>query len=110
MTRYHRHLHTKKRHVLIVTKQVKPKLVDRLTLVAAIIEPLITLPQAAVIFQHRSATAVSLSTWVGYECLTIVWLWYAIVHREKMILLYQGLFFITQAAVVLGGLMYGAKW
>ncbi|HSX53210.1 MAG TPA: hypothetical protein VLF90_02485 [Patescibacteria group bacterium] len=86
------------------------KLVDRATFLAAIIEPLVTIPQAMVIFKQHSAAGVSLSTWVGYEVLTLVWIWYGIVHKEKMILLYQGLFLIIQTIVIIGGLMYGAKW
>lgn len=93
-----------------MAKKIKPRLVDRLTYCAAIIEPVITVPQAVTIFQRHSATAISLSTWVGYEGLTLVWLWYGLVHRERMILTYQGLFFITQAAVIIGAFIYGAKW
>ncbi|HVU59685.1 MAG TPA: hypothetical protein VHC98_02505 [Candidatus Saccharimonadales bacterium] len=110
MTRYHRHLHSKKRRVLIVAKKVRPKLVDRLTFVVAVLEPLVTVPQAVVIFQHRSAADVSLATWIGYETLTLVWLWYGIVHKERIILLYQGLFFVVQSAVIIGGIVYGAHW
>lgn len=110
MSRYHRHQHTSKHQVLITKKVVKAKLVDRATFVVAIVEPLITIPQVLTIFTHHNAAGVSLSTWAGYDVLTVVWLWYAIVHKERVILLYQGLFMIVQTAVVIGCLMYGAKW
>lgn len=93
---------------------VKPSkstyIVDRATFVAAIVEPLVTIPQAVTIFTQRNAAGVSLSTWVGYELLTVVWIWYALVHKQHMILLYQGLFMIIQTFVIAGGLLYGAKW
>lgn len=110
MTKIHRHLHKKKRSVLISTKKAKPLIVDRLTYIAAIVEPVITIPQALVIFRDQTAAGISLLSWVGYEVLTAVWLWYAIVHKERLILVYQGLFFIVQAAVIVGGIMYGARW
>lgn len=89
----------------------KPRLlVDKLTLAAAVIEPLVTVPQAVTIFANHTAAGVSLSTWCGYESMTIIWLWYAIVHKERMILIYQGGFFIAQSAIIIGGLMYGAHW
>lgn len=83
---------------------------DRATFAVAILEPLMTIPQAAIIFQEHTAAGVSLSTWVGYEVLTLVWLWYGYIHKERMILVYQVLFLIMQTAVIVGGVMYGAKW
>lgn len=109
MPRYHNHKHLKKR-TLTVGRSKKPLFIDRATFVVAVLEPLVTLPQAATLYIHKTAAGVSLSTWVGYEVLTVVWLWYTVVHRDKLILLYQGLFFIIQTTVIAGGLMYGAKW
>lgn len=104
MSRYHRHINTKKK------KSNKYRLVNRATFAVAIIEPVITIPQAVDIFREHTAAGVSLSTWVGYEVLTLVWLWYGYVHKEKMILVYQGLFMVVQTAVIIGGITYGAKW
>ncbi len=110
MSRYHRHKRINKVHTLIVKKVLKPRLVDRLTFIVAVLEPVITFPQVYVIFENKTAAGVSLFTWVGYEVLTIIWLWYGIVHKDKMIILYQGLFMIVQTGVIIGGLLYGAKW
>ena len=103
--------HPAKRHsTLIVKKSPRTPLVDRLTFVAAVVEPLVTVPQAVIIFRRHSAEDISLSTWVGYEILTIIWIWYAIVHKDKMVFIYQGLFLIIQTVIIIGGLLYGAKW
>lgn len=110
MSRYHHNKQLKKKRTLVVKKSAHTQLVDRATFVAAILEPVITIPQATVIFQHHTAAGVSLSTWVGYDVLTCVWIWYGIVHKERIILMYQSLFMIVQTAVIIGGLMYGAKW
>lgn len=109
MSRYHHH-QVKKHRVLVAKKSDKFKLVDRATYIVAIVEPLITIPQAVIIFQHRTAAGVSLSTWVGYEVLTLVWIWYAIAHKDRLILLYQGMYLVVQTVIIVGGLMYGAKW
>ena len=110
MTKYHKHTHQKKQRVLISKKQTKPKTVDRLTYIAAVVEPIITIPQAVIIFRDQTAAGVSLGSWIGFQILTAVWIWYAIVHKEKLILLYQGLFFIVQAFVIAGAVIYGARW
>lgn len=109
MSRYHHHRVSKHR-VIVVKKSAKYKLVDRATYIVAILEPLITIPQAYVIFSQRTAAGVSLSTWVGYEALTFVWVWYALIHKDRLILLYQGLFLVVQTAIIIGGVIYGAKW
>ena len=109
MPRFHSHKHLKKR-TLTVGKSKKPLFIDRATFVVAVLEPLVTIPQALTLFIQKTAAGVSLSTWVGYEILTLVWLWYAVVHKDRLILLYQGLFFLIQTVVIAGGLLYGAKW
>src|SRR5690349_13673368 len=110
MSRYHRYQHTKKHRVLVSKKQAKAKLVDRFTFAAAIIEPIITLPQVYVIFHNRTAAGVSISAWVGYEVLTLVWLWYGLVHKDRVITLYSALFAIVQIGIITGAIMYGGKF
>lgn len=110
MTKYHRHVHQKKQRVLVVKKQAKPKLVDRLTYLVAIIEPAVTLPQVYVIFHDKTAAGIAISSWVGYQFFTVIWLWYGIVHKEKAIIIYQFLWLILQTLIIIGGLIYGAKW
>ncbi len=84
--------------------------VDRLTYAAAIIEPIITLPQAIQIFRTGNAEGVSILSWLGYELLQIIWLWYGIVHKDKVIILYSVLYAFVQAAVIAGAILYGGKW
>lgn len=110
MSKYHRLKHGQKRKVLVVKKQAKPLLVDRLTYIVAIIEPVITLPQVYIIFHDKTAEGIAISSWVGYEVFTAIWLWYGIVHKERAIIIYQALWLVMQTAVIIGGLMYGAKW
>jgi uncharacterized protein with PQ loop repeat len=109
MSRYH-HSRVKKHRTITVKKSKHSKLVDRATYIVAVLEPLVTVPQVITIFANKTAAGVSLATWVGYEVLTLVWIWYGIVHRDKLILLYQGLFLIVQTGVIIGGIIYGAKW
>ncbi len=110
MSRYHRHKLINKHRTLIIKKSRHARLIDRATYVVAILEPLITVPQVVTIFAQHTAAGVSLSTWFGYEILTVIWLCYGYIHRDKIIILYQGLFMIMQTGVIVGGLIYGAKW
>ncbi len=109
MSNYHKHQHIKKHRVLVAKKRTKALFVDRLTYTAAVLEPLITLPQVYVIFRTQSAAGISILTWVGYELMTLIWVWYAIAHKERLILVYQGLFAIFQLGVIAGAVLYGGK-
>lgn len=86
------------------------RLIDWLTLSAAVIEPLITVPQVVTIVVHHTAAGVSLSAWIGYDLLTTVWLFYAYFHKISALLIESSLFMMVQTAVIVAGLMYGAPW
>lgn len=79
-------------------------------MVVAVIEPLITLPQAYTIFSNRDASDISLTTWIGYDIMTMVWIWYSYVNKEKIVLVYQSLFFVTNTLVIIGAIAYGGRW
>lgn len=93
-----------------VRKGKRIAVVDRATYVVAIVEPVITIPQATTIFVHHTAAGISLTSWVGYEVLTVIWLWYAIVHRNRLIFIYNILYFVIQTVIIFGGILYGARW
>jgi len=76
----------------------------------AVIEPLVTIPQVFTIFYHHTAEGVSLLTWIGYDLVTFIWLSYAYLHRTRVILVESSLFFAVQTAVIIGGVLYGARW
>lgn len=86
------------------------KVIDRIIVFAAVLEPMFVLPQALQIYRTRSADGVSIMTWLGLSLLTAVWVWYAYEHKEKMVLLYQGLFLTFNTLVIIGAIIYGGKW
>ena len=96
----HKHYHKNQRSFFI----------NKIILAAAIIEPLFTLPQAYIIFKNQDASDISLTTWIGFNVLTLVWIWYSIVNKEKVVLVYQGLYFILNTTVIIGALIYGGTW
>jgi uncharacterized protein with PQ loop repeat len=101
---------TKKRAAPTAKKQKNTALVDRATYVVAIVEPIITIPQAADIFIHHTAAGISLTSWVGYEILTVIWVWYALVHKNRLIFVYNMMYFVVQTVIIIGGIIYGARW
>jgi len=110
MTKIHRLNKQKKQRVLAIHRKAKYKTVDRLTYIAAIVEPAITIPQVIVIFRDKTAAGIAISSLFGAQIFTLVWLWYGIIHKEKVIVLYQIGWLVLQTLIIIGGLKYGAKW
>jgi len=91
-------------------KPKKELFIDKIILIVAIVEPLFTLPQVILIFRNKDASDVSIITWLGFNLMTLIWIWYAIIHKEKIVLIYQLLFFIINCFVIIGALIYGGQW
>lgn len=83
------------------------KFLDKLTFVAGVVGPFTVLPQIYTIFNTRSATGVSFSTWVLIFIVTFPWILYGMAHKEKSIIVSFILWEVVNLAVVIGVLMYG---
>ena len=88
-------------------KPAKKPWIDKVVMVTAFVEPLAGLPQVIQIFHTQSAKDISLSSWVAYQLVTVLWLVYGITHKEKPIIWYQGLWIIVQTMVIIGIIRYG---
>lgn len=91
-------------------KKKKEFLVDKIILAVAIIEPLCTVPQIYQIASSKDASNISIATWIGFNIMVFIWIWYAIKHKEKMILIYQSLFFILNTILIIYAVAYGGTW
>lgn len=85
-------------------------LIDRIIYFIAVLEPLFVLPQAIQIFKDRDASSISILSWTGMTILTSIWVWWAAVHNERVVFIYQALFMIFYTFVIAGALLYGGKW
>ena len=74
--------------------------------VAAIIHPLTATPQVYKIYSTNDVAGVSLLTWLGFMILGLIFLAYGIVHRIKPFIVTQVLWFIVDALVVVGVIIY----
>ncbi|MBW3019189.1 hypothetical protein KY329_03330 [Candidatus Woesearchaeota archaeon] len=94
--------HIKKRK----TGKAWVKRLDKFLLVVAIVGPLTTLPQIWDIFSRKIAEGVSITTWAFFALISVPWLVYGLVHKDKPIIISATLWIILDAAVTIGALMY----
>lgn len=78
----------------------------RLTLVAAVVQPLTTIPQVYKVYTTHNVAGLSLFTWFGYALVGLVFLAYGIRYRLLPIALTQIIWFGLQMSIVVGILVY----
>ncbi len=78
----------------------------RLTLVAAVVQPLMTVPQVVQLYATHDASGLSLITWLGYAIIGLVFLAYGIKYRLVPIATTQVIWFVLQISIVVGILIW----
>jgi uncharacterized protein with PQ loop repeat len=79
---------------------------DKLTFVVGVVGPFTVLPQIYSIYSTRSATGVSLATWLLIFIVTFPWILYGIAHKERSIIVSFILWEVVNLLVVIGVLLY----
>jgi uncharacterized protein with PQ loop repeat len=80
--------------------------VDRAMNVVSILHPMTALPQVYSIYNTHNVSGISLLTWLLFMAIGAVFLAYGLVHKIKPLILLQVLWFIIDAAVVTGVILY----
>lgn len=74
--------------------------------IVAVIQPLMVVPQIAVIFSQHSAAAVSLLSWVMFLVFNALNFLYGLTFKIKPLIIGNALWVVVDAIVVAGILMY----
>jgi len=72
----------------------------------ALATPLLTVPQLVLVWSNRQTTGVSILTWGAYAAASGLWLIYALLRKQKQLVVTQALLFVLDFAVVLGVYIY----
>jgi len=104
------HLHKRKR----ISQKLEPyphpekhfQIVDKLIYAAAIIGPLLTIPQAYNVWILKNAGGVSIITWLFMSFASATWLWYGIVHKDKPIIFSSIIWLVMQTLIWTGTVIY----
>ncbi len=112
-------LYSKAMHHLHIRKRVHQKLepyphpdkwknfLDKFIYFVGISGPIMTFPQLLKIWVEKDASGVSLISWSWYLMTAFVWLIYAIVYKEKPLIVTYVLWIIIEIFIVIGVAIYG---
>jgi uncharacterized protein with PQ loop repeat len=79
---------------------------DNFMYAIAILGPVMTLPQLLKIWITQDSSGVSILSWIGFDVVASLWLFYGIIHKEKqLIIMYIG-FLILQTFIIVGAIIY----
>ncbi|OGK38066.1 hypothetical protein A3F03_02505 [Candidatus Roizmanbacteria bacterium RIFCSPHIGHO2_12_FULL_41_11] len=76
--------------------------VDRLVLIMSVVTPLMTVPQVLQVWVDRQVAGLSLATWGTYAFSSLLWLIYGVKHKDKPIVLVNGLMLVCNFLVTVG--------
>ena len=79
---------------------------DKVIYIAVIFSPIINLPQLFRIWIYKNASGVSFISWFGFSIISVLWLIYGILHKEKPIIFMNFALMIIQFLIALGALLY----
>ncbi len=104
----HLHFAARKRREPYPSANLWLRLLDGIVLLGGIIAPIFTIPQIVLIYYTHSATGVSVVTWSVYALLDVPWILYGFAHKERAIVYSYLLWFVANATVAVGAIIYGA--
>ena len=82
------------------------RFLDKLLVVIAIVGPLTALPQVWNVYVKQVVTGLSFTSWSLWAFFNLFWLAYGLVHKDKPIIITYFLWFLVNASVAIGILLY----
>lgn len=83
------------------------KLIDNLIYIVVFVGPVMTIPQVTKIWIEKNASGVSVISWLTYFVTAIFWLIYAIIHKEKPLILSSCIWVFLDLLIVVGIFIHG---
>lgn len=86
---------------------LKKFILDDIVYFAAILSPIMTIPQVLIIYQNKTASGVSLISWISYFLIALIWLYYGTVHKSKPIIISNTGWIFLSLFIIIGIYIYG---
>ncbi|MBT6068848.1 hypothetical protein HOG48_03760 [Candidatus Peregrinibacteria bacterium] len=105
------HIHQRKRKAKDLAPYPHPNKwiggLDRAMLFIAIVGPLFNIPQIAKIYIGQEVAGLAITTYILLLTMKIPWITYALVHKEKPLLITSILWACSHISIIVGILIYG---
>lgn len=102
----HRSLHKRIKQKLPINSSLV-FILEKVTIAAGVIGPLMVIPQIFKIYAHHNATGVLALSWIAFGILDIPFVLYGVVHKERPIVITYSLWLVANFIVAFGAIIYG---
>lgn len=82
------------------------RFLDRFLLFIAVVGPLTAITQVWNVYRYQEVTGLSFFSWSSWAVFNLFWLLYGFVHKEKPIIITYTLWFLMNASIAIGILLY----
>ncbi|MBP7118634.1 hypothetical protein KBA63_00975 [Candidatus Woesebacteria bacterium] len=91
-----------------IPRQKKKRIVvvEEVSYIAVALGIIMTVPQIMTIWIEKKVDGVSIVTWISYSLLTVFWIYYGVLHKEKPIIIGNILGLLVNIAIVTGVLLF----
>ncbi len=79
---------------------------DKFIYVIVILAPIVSIPQLLKVWMEKDASGVSPVSWLSFSVISITWLIYGVLHRDKPIWIMSAALMIIQALIAIGAIIY----
>lgn len=83
-------------------RYIKIAIFDRLAIAVGIFTSIFNLPQLVQVWFGNNIEGVSFASWLGFTLTSLFWLCYAILHRERILIITFGITLVFQILIVIG--------
>jgi len=102
-----RHQLHRKKTIMSLHSSLAKRSVDMLAYIVSILSLLFTVDQVRIIWIEQNAAGVSFLSWTFYTISALVWFFYGIIHRDRVLIITNFLWVMFSFFIVVGIVMYG---
>ncbi len=97
---------TKDKHEPYPSKDFFKNVLDKAIYIVGIFGLVMTIPQILRIYLEQNVSGISILTWVAYLIMSMTWVAYGIVHKEKPLVITYSLWVIMKSIIIFGVILY----
>jgi uncharacterized protein with PQ loop repeat len=104
------HIEKRKRtvgqHEPYPSKDKLKNIVDKSIYLTGIFGLIMTIPQIFKIWVEQNVSGISVLTWAAYLLMSLTWVAYGILHKEKPLIITYSLWIIMKLIIIIGVMLY----
>jgi uncharacterized protein with PQ loop repeat len=82
------------------------RFLDKLLMIIAVVSPMMAIPQVYEVYGLHAVSGLSFISWASWALFNLPWIAYGFVHKQKPIVIMYILWFLMNASIAVGILLY----